>query len=177
MKRLLAFVVVFLCLTAVVTAEGGVNIEVIRVDGVSVVLLTPESTMLRARSVAEDKAEDKALDEAEDEIKSMILPEFLTLIEESAFEGIAAGNVEVTENVVAIEARAFADCKNLRGIYIPASVLQIDDHAFDGCENVTVVGEKGTEAERIAALYNFTFISDMGQANEDIVLELPPVTR
>ena len=165
MKRLFVFIVVFLCLTAVVTAEGGVNIEVIRVDGVSVVLLTPESTMLRARSVAED------------EIKSMILPEFLTLIEESAFEGIAAGNVEVTENVVAIEARAFADCKNLRGIYIPATVLQIDDHAFDGCENVTVVGEKGTEAERIATLYGFTFISDVEQLNEDTVLELPPVSR
>ncbi len=169
MKRLFVLVVVFLCLTAVVTAEGGVNIEVIRVDGVSVVLLTPESTMLRARSVAED--------EAEDEIKSMVLPEFLTLIEESAFEGIAAGNVEVTKNVVAIEARAFADCKNLRGIYIPATVVQIDDHAFDGCENVTVVGEKGTEAERIATLYGFTFISDVEQLNEDTVLELPPVTR
>ena len=169
MKRLFVFVMVFLCLAISVTAEGGVNIEVIRVDGVSVVLLSPESTMLCARSVAED--------EAEDEIKSMILPEFLTLIEESAFEGIAAGNVEVTENVVAIEARAFADCKNLRGIYIPATVLQIDDHAFDGCENVTVVGEKGTEAERIATLYDFTFISDVEQLNEDTVLELPPVSR
>ncbi len=107
----------------------------------------------------------------------MILPEFLTLIDECAFEGIAAGNVEVTENVVAIEARAFADCKNLRGIYIPATVVQIDDHAFDGCENVTVVGEKGTEAERIATLYGFTFISDVEQLNEDTVLELPPVSR
>ena len=177
MKRLFVLVMVFLCLAISVTAEGGVNIEVIRVDGVSVVLLTPESTMLRARSVAENVAEDKAEDVAEDDIKSMILPEFLTLIEESAFEGIAAGNVEVTENVVAIEARAFADCKNLRGIYIPATVLQIDDHAFDGCENVTVVGEKGTEAERITTLYGFTFISDVEQLNEDTVLELPPVMR
>ena len=39
------------------------------------------------------------------------------------FEGIAAENVEVTENVVAIEARAFADCLTLRQITIPAQEL------------------------------------------------------
>jgi hypothetical protein len=92
-----------------------------------------------------------------------VLPQFLTLIGESAFEGISAEIVEVTGNVAAIEARAFADCKSLREITIPASVKEIDDHAFDGCEGVTVYGTKGTEAERIANLCGFTFIDPDAQ--------------
>ena len=163
MKRFLILlsVMVFLCVSAVALAEGRVNVEVMKVDGVSVVVLTPEK-------------------EAD-----FVLPAFLTLIEESAFEGIAAQSVEVTGNVTAIEARAFADCKSLKEITIPKTVLKIDDHAFDGCENVTVYGTKGTEAERIAALYGFSFIDPTAEpeqpappsGHEDSPVELPAVKR
>ena len=121
-------------------------------DGVSVVVLTPESTMLRAKNLMMSA---KGVDEKQ---AGFVLPQFLTLIGESAFEGITAESVEVTENVAAIEARAFADCKGLKEIAIPETVLKIDDHAFDGCTGVTVYGAKGSEAERIAKLYNFTFV-------------------
>ena len=157
MKKLciLLAAALLLCLCASAWAEEGMRVEVIKMDGVSVVVLTPETTMLRARSIAMNATDEKQAD--------FVLPAFLTLIEESAFEGVAAASVEVSENVAAIEARAFADCKNLREITIPASVKEIDDHAFDGCEGVTVYGTKGTEAERIANLCGFTFVDSGAQ--------------
>ena len=153
LKRVIVFLAVALlfCPGLSARAGGGVNVEVILADGVSVVVLTSEETINRANSLAENAAgaENRA---------DFILPEFLTLIEKSAFEGIAAGRVDVTENVVSIEERAFADCRNLKEIHIPATVLQIDDHALDGCENVTVYGTKGSEAERFAAAAGFWFV-------------------
>lgn len=182
MKRLLILlsIMVFLCISSVAYAEGGVNVEVIKVDGVSVVVLTPETTMLRARSAAMN-----ALAAAPEKESDYVLPAFLTLIEESAFEGIAAQSVEVTENVAAIEARAFADCKSLKEITIPDTVLKIDDHAFDGCEGVTVYGTKGSEAERIAKLCGFTFVDPNAEpeqpvppsGHEETPVELPAVKR
>lgn len=150
MRKICVFIAVALLLiSAMAFAEDGVNVEVIRVDGVSVVVLTPEaglqSESLRRLMSAELKAD-------------FVLPELLTVIGDNAFEGIAAENVEVTENVAAIGARAFADCASLTAITIPATVAKIDDSAFDGCAGVTVYGAEGSEAERIAALYGFDFI-------------------
>ena len=106
MKKLCVLLVaaLLLCLCASAWAEEGMRVEVIKMDGVSVVVLTPETTMLRARSIAMNArgTDEKQVD--------FVLPQFLTLIGESAFEGIAAESVEVSENVAAIEARAFADC-------------------------------------------------------------------
>lgn len=54
MKKLCILLVaaLLLCLSAAAWAEDGVSIEVIKMDGVSVVLLTPETTMLRAKGIA-----------------------------------------------------------------------------------------------------------------------------
>ena len=90
-------------------------------------------------------------------LKCIALPESLTRIEEGAFEGIAAECVKVPASVNTIEARAFADCASLRAIYIPATVTGVNNLALDGCENVTVHGVRGTEAERFAIAAGFTF--------------------
>jgi hypothetical protein len=96
--------------------------------------------------------------QAGDVQSSFALPAALTTIDEEAFAGIDAERVEVTENVVSIASRAFADCGNLREIKIPSTVLFVDDHALDGYTNVTVYGTKGTEAERFANAAGFTFV-------------------
>jgi hypothetical protein len=57
-------------------------------------------------------------------------------------------------------------------------VLKIDDHAFDGCEGVTVYGRSGTEAERIANLYGFTFVDPNAEPETPatpVTPEQPPV--
>ena len=167
MKKLCAlFLALFLCLGSAAWAEGGVNVEIIKIDGESVVVFTPEETMLRAREMARYNASDL----------SFTLPAVLTLIEEEAFAGIAAEKVMVAENVVAIEGRAFADCPKLREIIIPASVLTVDDTALEGCADVTVYGVTGSEAQRFAEANGFRFVDPDTPANEpDGNIKLPPV--
>ena len=145
------------CLGAAARAEGGVNVEVIRADGVSVVVLMPEETPFPEGTVVLRGAPKRSVSK-----ESFTLPALLTMIDESAFEGIAARRVEVSENVVSIGRRAFADCKGLREIRIPATVRKVDDLALEGCENVTVFGTAGSEAERFAKAAGFDFIDPNG---------------
>lgn len=177
LKRFLILLVAALMLCAGFTAraEGGVKVEVIKRDGVSVVVLTPVETVQRAKAIAKSAG------------PALVLPEALTLIEEEAFEGIAAERVEVSQNVVSIEERAFGDCKGLREIHIPATVVQIDDKALEGCEGVTVYGQKGSEAERFAKAAGFAFVDpdaeteterlDPPSVHEEVPVKLPAVER
>ena len=149
MKRVTAILLALLLgLCCAAFAEENANIEVIRVDGVSVIVLTPNETAQFARMMFMAKAANAGF----------VLPQSLTIIGEEAFADIAAEGVDVTENVVSIESRAFADCVDLREITIPATVLSIDDHALDGCGDVTVYGAQGSEAERFAHAAGFAFV-------------------
>ena len=165
MKKICILLALLLCLAVPALAEEGMNMEVIKMDGVSVVVFTPAETLRKARDMAEENGAGFAL------------PQMLTAIGEEAFAGIAAETVEVSENVVSIGPRAFADCKNLREIIIPATVTAIDDSALSGCENVTVYGVKGSEAERFAKENGFTFAELGGGTPEEppVVREAPPV--
>lgn len=170
---ILLVAVILLCLCSAALAEGGVNVEVIKMDGVSVVVLTPEETVQQARRLFMAKS-------AEAQTPGFALPVSLTAIGEEAFAGIPAERVDVTESVVSIGSRAFADCARLKEITIPATVLSIDDHALEGCANVTVYGAKGSEAERFATAAGFTFVdpnagsgSSGAPASEAKAAELP----
>ena len=165
MKKIsiLLVLVLLLCLAPAAHAEDGVQVEVLIADGMSVVMLTPDEMRLRANEVFQSAAPNGG-----DGSESLALPASLTLIEESAFEGIAAQRVEISENVVSIGKRAFADSKSLREIVIPDTVLKVDDLALEGCENVTVYGAAGSEAERFAAAAGFDFVdSNAGEAPVD----------
>ena len=159
MKKLCVALALLLCLTGLALAEDGVRVEVIKMDGVSVIRFTSEEQTVKTRSLAQKMK------------ISFNLPQYLTLIEEEAFAGIGAETVEVSENVLAIEARAFAGCKNLTRIVIPATVQKIDDSALADCKDVTVYGAKGSEAERFATENGFDFA--VLDAEEPPVVEKP----
>lgn len=133
-------------------AQEDAWVEVIRIDGASVVVLDPETMMLR-------EVDSLSLGTAGETTPGLALPKALTEIGERAFEAIAAEKVEVSENVETIGPYAFANCMNLREITIPDSVQHIDDTAFVGCADVRVYGNPDTEAARIAALYSFELVS------------------
>lgn len=46
--------------------------------------------------------------------------------------------VTLNEGTTKIYAWAFKDCSALRNIYLPKSLIEISDKAFEGCENVTL---------------------------------------
>ena len=138
---------IMLCLAPAAKAEEGVSIEIMTVDGVSVVVLVPELSITQT----------ERFQAADGESAGLRLPQSLTQIGENAFEGIAAECIVISENVTAIEKNAFANCKSLREIHIPPTVKNVDDCALQGCKNVTVYGQKGTEAERFADAAGFQF--------------------
>ena len=106
---------------------------------------------------------------------NFVLPASLVTIEDSAFEGIGAEKVEVSGNVSSIGARAFADCRNLTAIRIPATVETIHDTAHEGSDGVTIYGEAFSEAARHAEANGIPFTALSSGADYSITGPEPPV--
>ena len=80
-----------------------------------------------------------------------VMPTSLTVIGDEAFSSGAFTFVKLSENTASIGADAFADCLNLRYIYIPTATTSIDPDAFGSMQNLTIFGCAGSEAEKFAA--------------------------
>lgn len=79
------------------------------------------------------------------------LPAELKAIEAEAFAGGTFDCVILPEGCERIGAAAFANCAKLQLVEIPASVLSIDDTAFDGCSDSLVIATAaGSEAASYA---------------------------
>ena len=88
----------------------------------------------------------------------LVLPGDLKEVDVAAFMNTKAEVIVIPEQVTAIRSRAFANNKQLREIYIPASVTTIADTAFDGCtEDLVIYGWPGTTAHDYAAENMFPF--------------------
>lgn len=87
-----------------------------------------------------------------------VLPDNLVMIDESAFEGCAFTYAMIQPGTTAISGNAFAQCKQLKHIYIPESVTEIDSCSFDGVTELTIHGVKGSYAETYARKKGFAFI-------------------
>ena len=90
----------------------------------------------------------------------MVLPEDLIVIEREAFCGCGARWIRLSENVVEIGNRAFADCGGLEQIYIPESTVKISSTAFENHSNaLTIYGRDGSYAQFFANKNGFDFVS------------------
>ena len=160
MKKLCFLLILALLLSLGASAFADNSVEILYLDGTPVAVESPSLTAGETNAFNADAG--------------LTLPAALVAIEEEAFEGIDAARVEITENVVSIGPRAFADCKNLTELVIPATVQTIDDTALEGSENVTIYGESGSEAQRFADANKIPFVP----SNEvsPIIIAQPPVT-
>ncbi len=84
------------------------------------------------------------------------LPALLQVIEDGAFEGVAATCVRIPDQVTEIGSRAFAGCPYLMEVSIPASVTSIAADAFDGSPWVTIVCNPDSYAAAWAEAYFFS---------------------
>lgn len=91
-------------------------------------------------------------------IPVLVMPESLIRIEESAFENTAANGVILSEAVEYIGERAFADMPNFKVACIPEATSFIADDAFDGHDDLVIVGISGSYAHRWAAEHGYAFI-------------------
>ncbi len=89
----------------------------------------------------------------------LVLPDSLTDIRDEAFTGGAFCFAKLPEETVSIGTKAFANCKNLQYVYIPASVTSISPYAFSGITDLTVFGPAGSAAEEFALNQGFRFVA------------------
>ena len=86
----------------------------------------------------------------------LLLPAELKMIEESAFEGTSARTVYIPDKCNYIGAYAFRN-SSVEQIRIPAN-CEIGDGVFAGCEDVTILGIVGSDAEIYAQENGLGFI-------------------
>ena len=89
----------------------------------------------------------------------LVLPGALAEIDESAFEGVIAGVVLVSDACTIIGEYAFRDAA-VTQIRIPEN-CSIADTAFEGCDAVQIFGTPGSEAEAFCETHdNCTFFAE-----------------
>lgn len=80
-------------------------------------------------------------------LNSIVLPTSLVEIRECAFDGCTAlKSIDLPKYLQMICGSAFRDCKNLDDIYIPQSVAWVDDDIFENCSALKMV-HVGVETE------------------------------
>lgn len=90
--------------------------------------------------------------------KKLVLPADLKMIESEAFRQLAIDTVILSPNTESIDSKAFADCDDLRIIYMPDSVVQIAEDAFDGSDNVCFVCESENAAATHAKKHSIPYV-------------------
>ena len=78
------------------------------------------------------------------------IPAHIRQIEQEAFSNISAELIILPSACVQLESRAFADSQALRWIWIPSTVVQIADNAFDDCDLLHICTTANRAAHRYA---------------------------
>lgn len=83
--------------------------------------------------------------------KTSIIPEYVTSIEEAAFEGtIGLKHIVVPQNVTAIKWGAFTDCLDLESVVLPNSLISMGPYVFFRCPELSSVFYYGDNWDNIA---------------------------
>lgn len=70
-------------------------------------------------------------------VSSVRIPEFVTMLNENTFEGIAGvDTVVIPDGVTKIGTMTFNRCRDLRTVVVPNSVTLIESYAFNDCDSL-----------------------------------------
>lgn len=90
-----------------------------------------------------------------------VVPDDLLEIEAEAFMGATFESIDLTNGMLeTIGNRAFKNCSSLCVVRIPASVTHIESDAFEGCGNLTVICENGSEGYSFALAQGLEYICE-----------------
>ena len=90
---------------------------------------------------------------------SLTLPTALKMIEREAFEGLPIQEVVLPVGLNSIGSRAFANCGSLRLIIFSSASVDIDDEAFEDCEDYFFYAPPGGSVQTYAERRNIPFIA------------------
>lgn len=95
----------------------------------------------------------------------------ITEIGDEAFFNSGLESIKINDTVTTIANGAFSNCSKLTKVNVPSSVTSISDNAFSNCgENLTIIGDYGSYAEKYAKDNNITFEESpqlIGDVNND----------
>ena len=95
----------------------------------------------------------------------------ITEIGDEAFFNSGLESIKINDTVTTIANGAFSNCSKLTKVNVPSSVTSISDNAFSNCgENLTIIGDYGSYAEKYAKDNNITFEENpllIGDVNND----------
>ena len=97
-----------------------------------------------------------------EKLRKIVLPPKIKSIYRNTFnECEALSNVELNEGLTSIGKMAFCDCRSLVSVEVPKSVKSISSSAFFQCDCFfTIIGEKGSYAEKYASAQRLAFESN-----------------
>ena len=96
------------------------------------------------------------LNETIDKDKVLILPEGLRNIDDEAFMGISAEQINIPSGTTSIGSKSFSKCSQLKLVVMPDSVVTIADDAFDSSEPVFIC-QPGSSTELFAEKHSFSY--------------------
>ena len=110
--------------------------------------------------------------------QKVIMPASLEKIGDDAFLGVAAGQFFLQGEVREIGTRAFGFLPNPVIIHIPESAQNIASNAFEGSDQVRVLGIRGSKAEQFAYRKGFDFETPIyvGKVMERVFHIMPHTT-
>ena len=120
----------------------------------------PESGVLDIPSTYQGKPVTaigyEAFRDRTDIVGSVVIPDSVTTIDESAFEGCSAlSSINIPNGVTSIGRYAFSGCSSLTEITIPDGVTSIGDNTFSGCSSLTNIDLPAT----LKSIGDFAFAS------------------
>ena len=120
-------------------------------------------------------------------LKQLDLPDSVTAIGEEAFTNCRSlQSLAIPKGVQKLGEESgagfgmFENCKSLKEITVPASVGSIQSNAFDGCDQLTILGKADSYAQQYAAAHNLLFraviLESVGDSNTDGRVNVSDVT-
>ena len=108
-----------------------------------------------SQAVTEEKIDSPAVVGKSENM--LVLPASLQMIGEDAFGGSAAEAVLLPTGLETVEKKAFADMPELKSVYVPETVTEIDRQAFSGAGKPVLIGRTGSRAESWARENRYDF--------------------
>lgn len=137
-------------------------------------------TVIKVTGIAKNAFKGKVkLQNGTDEFLGIELSEYITEIEDGAFEGCSALKYINFKNVTSIGENAFAGCESLKVAQLNDNVTHLGDNAFENLDALLIYAANKSVAEsavKSGAKAIALIVSDKCADFEDVTLEVPTGT-